>query len=609
MPVKRRTLVSLFGVLLLVLTAACTSTSKDGVDRSDAASVANGFAVAMSKKDASAASKLTDKPGQAAKVLAAVFKDLPAKKVSFSVAKAPSGKSSASASFKASWDFGKKHVWSYNVPATLKTDKNGNWNIVWSPADVHPSLTADTTLSYADVAPTGPAFTDSAGQPLMSEQTVDVVRLDPTQVTDPAGTSKALAGVLNQFDPSITADSIAAELAASPTKAVSIVTLRSADADPVMGQLQQIVGVSTVLQNRLLTVDSAMSSPVFTDLKKVWDDEVKAHQGWRVSLLDAKGATASVLAEGGLETLPDIQTTMEPAIQSAAQLAIENLPAQAAIVALRPSTGAVLAVAQNDAANAEGPIALTGQYPPGSTFKIVTSTAIISAGVATADSIEPCPGTATIEGRTIPNENQFDLGQIPFHTAFAQSCNTTMAALASKLPGDALHKTALGCGIGVDYTTPGLTTLTGKVPVTTNAAEQVESAIGQGSVVVSPFGLALCAASVVTGQTPTPDLIVGQPAKADQKPAPMPAAVLPALRSMMTEVVTSGTAKQLKNISGLAGKTGTAQFGDGTHSHGWFVGTYKDLAFAVLLVGADSSTPAVNVAGDFLKPILNAIPG
>ena len=69
---------------------------------------------------------------------------------------------------------------------------------------------------------------------------------------------------------------------------------------------------------------------------------------------------------------------------------------------------------------------------------------------------------------------------------------------------------------------------------------------------------------------------------------------------MMLQTVSDGTATALQDVPGLGGKTGTAEFGDNTHSHGWFVGYRGDLAFAVLLTDAGSSKPAVQAAHRFL---------
>lgn len=76
------------------------------------------------------------------------------------------------------------------------------------------------------------------------------------------------------------------------------------------------------------------------------------------------------------------------------------------------------------------------------------------------------------------------------------------------------------------------------------------------------------------------------------------------LRAMMLQTVSDGTATALRDVPGLGGKTGTAEFGDNTRSHGWFAGIAGDIAFATLVVDGDTSTPAINVSGDFLRPAL-----
>jgi cell division protein FtsI/penicillin-binding protein 2 len=214
------------------------------------------------------------------------------------------------------------------------------------------------------------------------------------------------------------------------------------------------------------------------------------------------------------------------------------------------------------------------------------------------------PRTVTIENRTIPNDDEFDLGTVPLSTAFARSCNTTMAVLADKLPADALPNMARQFGIGVDYVIPGLTTITGRVPNADTPAQKVENGIGQGTVTVSPFGLALAEASLGHGSTITPTLVVGETTTADNPSQPIPPTTVDSLRAMMLRTVSEGTATALQDIPGLGGKTGTAEFGDNTHSHGWFAGIVGDIAFAILVVAGDTSGPAITASGDFLRPAL-----
>ncbi len=236
---------------------------------------------------------------------------------------------------------------------------------------------------------------------------------------------------------------------------------------------------------------------------------------------------------------------------------------------------------------------MTGLYPPGSTFKTVTVSAALQAGQVTPDSVLPCPGTENIEGRQIPNDDNFDLGEVPLHTAFARSCNTTMGRLAVNLPPDGLTKAAAQLGLGIDYTAPGMTTVTGSVPVADTSALRVEEGIGQGKVTATPFGMALVAAALARGSVPAPAIVAGQPGTPDRAPDPLPATVADQVKSMMRETVTSGTATALQDIPDMLGKTGTAEYIDDQHAHGWFVGIDGDLALAVFVSDAGSSGPAV----------------
>jgi cell division protein FtsI/penicillin-binding protein 2 len=142
------------------------------------------------------------------------------------------------------------------------------------------------------------------------------------------------------------------------------------------------------------------------------------------------------------------------------------------------------------------------------------------------------------------------------------------------------------------------------VPTADTAAQRVENGIGQGNVTVSPFGLAVAEASLAHGSTILPSLVDGEKSTADSPPAQLPPTIVDDLRAMMRQTVTEGTATALSDIAGLGGKTGTAEFGDNTHSHGWFVGVVGDIAFATLVVGGDTSAPALTVSGDFLRPAL-----
>ena len=111
------------------------------------------------------------------------------------------------------------------------------------------------------------------------------------------------------------------------------------------------------------------------------------------------------------------------------------------------------------------------------------------------------------------------------------------------------------------------------------------------------------AATVANRSAVTPKLYTSLTTQVIKGYDPPPPGTLSALRSMMREAVTSGTAANLSRYGSVAGKTGTAQYGDGTTSHGWFAGYRGDVAFAVLVEAAGSSAPAVTVSGKFLGGI------
>ncbi|GAA4547010.1 penicillin-binding transpeptidase domain-containing protein [Amycolatopsis samaneae] len=325
--------------------------------------------------------------------------------------------------------------------------------------------------------------------------------------------------------------------------------------------------------------------------------------GFAVRRVDASGKNLETLygQDEGKDGKP-LTASLSLAMQGAAQSAVDGYRGKAVMVVLQPSSGDLLAVAQNAAAGTE-PKAFSGLYAPGSTFKIATATAALEQGLATADTAVPCPGSDQIGTRTIPNENHFDKGTITLRQAFAFSCNTTFGRLASRLPADGLVKAADQYGLNADFDIPGLPTEAGKVEPASGNDRLVEDGIGQGDVQVSPFGAALMAATVASGKAVTPRLWHGLDTTVAKPYSPPPAAVLGAVRSMMREVVTTGTGKAAAGAGPVYGKSGTAEFGADGQANGWFVGYRGDVAFAVLLEGANDSDPAVSLAAKFLTAI------
>jgi hypothetical protein len=555
------------------------------------------FAEAIGRKDPGAAAA-TDDPNAATPVITSTFDGMgKAATVKVDVAKAGDDDKSAKLSY--TWSFGPGKTLQYDATATAA--KSGDdWRVHWSPTVLHPKLQQGMAFQYSDDKNFLTPVTDRDGQPLLTWQHVGVVTL----TRDHLDSAAPLATLLAPFDATTTADSITAQFNGTRDDTVTVIKLRDQDLAQVSDQLKALPGVSVVEQGALLTANRDLSSPALDGLPALWQQTIDASAGWSVELVDDQGKPTEELTSTPPRDAAPIRTTLDTRLQLLAQQAVATEPRPAVMVAIAPSTGGIVAAAQNAAANAQGPLAFTGAYPPGSTFKTITTAAALQAGLATPDTQEACPGTVTVENRTIPNEDEFDLGTVPLTTAFAQSCNTTMAALADKLPADALPKMARLFGIGVDYVIPGLTTITGSVPNSDTPAQKVESGIGQGAVTVSPFGLAVAEASLAHGATIDPTLVIGEATTANTPSAPIPPTITDSLRAMMLQTVSGGTARALNDVAGLGGKTGTAEFGDNTHSHGWFAGIVGDLAFATLVVGGDASAPAIAVSGDFLRPAL-----
>ena len=441
---------------------------------------------------------------------------------------------------------------------------------------------------------------EHAGSDVLVPGTVYGIAFDATQNRDVSSAAKALAAALVQFDSSLSAQAIA-ESVTAVSGPRSVIRLAEDDYELVAGRLAAIPGVVVTEQSDLVSTDRTFAPDLVGQVKKTVIGDLDGTAGWSVVIVNQYGVDTDVLTETKPLPVPSVSISLDRPIQVAAQNAVGARTEQAMTVVIEASTGAVLAVAQNSAADRDGPVAVAGQYPPGSTFKIITSGAAMSSGLALPDTIVPCPGRITIGDRSIPNYNEFALGSVTLATAFARSCNTSFAKLASEMESDALHTAAGRFGIGVDYEVVGMPTFTGSVPPADDLVERTEDGFGQGKVVVSPFGMALAAATVASGRTPVPYLIEGRETVVQGDPAPVSPEVVAGLRDMMRLVITSGTADRIRDQGDVYGKTGEAEVEGGSHS--WFVGYRGDLAFATLVVRGGSSDNAVAVTRDMFAAL------
>ncbi len=586
--------------LLLVISVLLAPLAGCGVFGPDPEDAASAFLQAVARGDARAAGALTDDPTAAVQRIRQVRAELEPRHVRMTLDRVEESGDTAQAGFTATWQLGEHRQWRYQGSADLvRADTDLGWAVRWSPSALHPRLGAQQTIALREEQPDPAPVLGRDGEPLLSAQTVVPIVVESGQVPAVAG---QLAAALNQFDERITEQSILQGAAAVPAgQPYTVAVLREADYESVRDRIYELPGVTFPSQVRLLPPDRDFAPQLLQGVRNELAKRLARAAGWRVVTVDSNGTEVATLTGQPPRPAPEVSLSLSRRLQAVAEDAVAPITQQAMIVALQPSSGDVLAVAQNAAADAEGSPALMGRYPPGSTFKIVTAAAALQSGQLTPQTPVDCPPTTTINGRLIPNIDRFGLGTVPFRTAFARSCNTTFAQVAAGLEPGLLPEVARRFGIGADYAVAGMTTLTGEVPPAQDELGRAANGFGQGKVLTTPFGMAMVAATVAAGgEAPTPQLIRDVPTRVN-KPAgrPLAPAAADALPGMMRQVVTEGTATALRGLGDVHGKTGTAEY-SATGSHGWFVGYRGDLAFAVLVVDGGSSGPAVEAAGRFL---------
>ncbi len=560
------------------------------------------FFAALAKGDTGAASGLTDRPEDARAALNEAWKGLQASSLDAQVLGSRFAEDTGTVSYRYTWHLPKNRTWTYDGQLNMVRNE-GQWEVRWTTTDMHPKLGEHQTFALRADPPRRASVNERSGTDVLVPGNLYHFALDARSAgASLMSTATAVADALRPFDDTLDPQRLAEEASSSPGP-LSLITLRQSDRDQVAAVLGERPGLVITPQAELLPTDESFAPAIITEVKKAVVDDLDGQAGWRIVTVNQNGVDSDVLHEVAPSPAPSVTISLDRAVQDAAQNAVDGIGGKKAmIVAIKPSTGEILAVAQNADADADGPTATTGLYPPGSTFKIITAGAAIERDMATPNTLLGCPGTIDIGHRTVPNYGGFDLGVVPMSRAFASSCNTTFAELASKMPPRGLTQAAAKYGIGADYKIEGIDTVTGSVPPTVNLAERTEDGFGQGKVLVSPFGMAMAAATVAAGKTPVPHLIEGRQTAVSGDQASISPKMLDGLRPMMQLVVTNGTAKDLNGMGDVRGKTGEAEFDGGSHS--WFAGYRGDMAFAALIVGGGSSEYAVRM----LRGMLEGLP-
>lgn len=568
---------------------------------------------------------------------------------------------------KYSWNIGSAK-WEYSLDATLR--KSGDkWAVQWNPGLLAPQLAEGQVLSAKTVAAQRGQILGAGDTPIVEDRPVFRVGIDKTKVpADQADASaRAMAALLG-----LDAEEYAKQVAGSgPQAFVEGLVLRAYTADITEAKIKAIPGGVSILDSMALAPTRTFARALLGSVGQASAEQIEKSNGaLRAgdstgtgglqqkydSLLRGKDgvevvATAKPAAEGAApetkvlfstpaEAGTTLKTTLDIKLQQLAEETLAGVEPASAIVALKPSTGAVLAAASGPGSNGYN-TAMLGQYAPGSTFKIVDSLAMFRNG-ATPDSKVDCPPTVTVDGRTFKNSEGYpesSLGSVTLRDAFAHSCNTAFINARDTVSQAQLESAATALGVAVEAPKLGADAFLGSVPGEAEGTQHAASMIGQGKVLFSPLSAAIMAASVANGAPVSPQLVInadatppatpgtdagaspaegGTPAPSSSSAAatvaPSPASTKPitkeeaaSLSDMMRAVVTSGHAGFLAKVPGapVGAKTGTAEFGtdDPPKTHAWIVAVHGDLAVAVFV---EDGGLGATTSGPLLKTFLTA---
>ncbi|GGW81545.1 penicillin-binding protein [Streptomyces griseoloalbus] len=323
--------------------------------------------------------------------------------------------------------------------------------------------------------------------------------------------------------------------------------------------------------------------------------ELRVVRGKESKKADLSDKTLLELSEG---TPGTVKTTLNPSLQAAAEAQVAKKD-RASVVALRPSTGEILAVANSSHGFNT---AFQGSLAPGSTMKVITSSLLIEKGLASMDEKHPCPKYFSYGGWKFQNDDKFEIKDGTFKASFARSCNTAFISQAPELENDDLTKQAQQVfGLSRNDWQVGVPTFDGAVPVQ-SAAPMAASLIGQGGVRMNPLNMASVSATVKAGVFRQPYLVSPEVDGRTLATASrtLSAGTLAQLRELMSYTAAYGTAAEaMAGVSGETGaKTGSAEVDGQKKPNGWFTAYRGDLAAAgvVQAAGHGGSTAGPLVA-------------
>jgi cell division protein FtsI/penicillin-binding protein 2 len=486
----------------------------------------------------------------------------------------------------------------------------GHWLVNWSPATIAPQLRTGDQLAVQETWPTRATILGAGGAPLVTQGQVVTIGVEGARIKNAKAVQTALVAA------GATASEASEAIAAAqvhPTYFEPVFTVSQARYNVLEPTIYPIPGTVFQSGSARSAITPGLAAGVVGTVGPITAQELSQlgppytaqsivgqtglEQADERQLAGQPGATVTVVSKSGTQvatvaTLPDhpgapVTTTIDPATQHAAEAALAGENKSAALVAVNASTGDVLAAVSVNSGGAD--YAIDGGFPPGSTFKVITSTALITHGL-TPQSAASCPGTATVDGEVFHNAE----GEAPVSNllqAFTESCNTAFIGLATghlTAPDFPAAATLFGLGRTLNI---GLVSFDGSVPQPSDEADLAATSIGQGRVLMSPLSMAMVAAAADTGTVRSPQLVTGAFAGAGGTPTTLPSNLVSDLHEMMASVVASGTAAGQGLPAGTYAKTGTAEYGTTSplKIDAWLMGFNGNIAFACLVVNSNGN--------------------
>lgn len=474
---------ALGAVILAVALSGCACSFGEYPD--DARAAVEQFTELLNKRDADNAARLTSQPSNAATSLRQVFEGLGPGAPDFRLSQFIALDSTEGIfALRGAWAFGRDRNWIYDAQGTVRKLATG-WRISWEPTIAMPQLDNTRKVHLVKAYPTPPPVVkDSLGQTLMTEQIIAVIRLDPARITDPVATTDALAKAIEPVAPLITGASLRAQLAAAKGQPVVAVNLRQDDFAVLEPDITPIPGVVAQPQPRLISADRRIQSPMLDALRAVWQDNRDRTAGWAVQLSGPDGLPIANIAGQQGTPAPDVSATLDPYWQRAAQDAVNYVGNPAAVVVIRPATGAIVAAAENNAASTNEPVAFAGLAPIGGTSELLRTAA------------------ATIAHKPPQNVSL-----------------------------DEITQAARMLGLGTDFELTGLGKVSSRIPAP--GTDEVRRGGRASEIQASPYGMAILTTAIANGRITRPMIETGCPATTSTEPSPLPAAVVDQLRGLI----------------------------------------------------------------------------